>query len=514
MTANQRIFLNVVATYGRSLYALAVGLFCGRWTLMALGEVDYGLYGVVGGLTAFITYFNNIVGGAIGRFYAISVGAQRDNLDVGLERCRSWFTTAVVLNTTVPIVLILIGYPLGIWAIECFLTVPADRINACIWVWRFVCTSCFLGMVTIPYNAMYLAKQYIAELTLYSVATTTLNACCMYYMVTHPGDWLQRFAFWQCLLAILPRIIIAARAHYIFPECRVLRKYLLCWSNIKQLGSFAVWTAWGTLGGILRGQGLAIVTNKFFGPRVNSGYAVGNTLSAHTDTLSSSIIGACSPAIFNAWGAKDYERARRLAYQTCKLGTLCVLLFAVPLALEVDEVLLLWLKTPPQYASGFCLLFLATMLIDRLSVGHQITVNARGKMALYQAFVGTALVLSVPVAAVLVSWGLGVYSIGYAMVLATLGCTLGRVWFARSLAGMSARYWFARILMPLGVLVVVSAAAGLLPRLWMEPSFWRVLITTIMVVPVMVVVAWRLVLDSVDRQFIVDRIGKYIGRER
>ena len=42
MTQNRRIVLNIVATYGRSLYALAIGLFCGRWTLMALGEVDVG----------------------------------------------------------------------------------------------------------------------------------------------------------------------------------------------------------------------------------------------------------------------------------------------------------------------------------------------------------------------------------------------------------------------------------------------------------------------------------------
>ena len=57
MTANRRIFLNIIATYGRSLYALVIGLFCGRWTLMVLGDVDYGLMGVVGGLTAFVTFF-------------------------------------------------------------------------------------------------------------------------------------------------------------------------------------------------------------------------------------------------------------------------------------------------------------------------------------------------------------------------------------------------------------------------------------------------------------------------
>lgn len=50
MTQNRRIFMNIVATYGRSLYALVIGLFTAWWGLMALGEVDFGLYAVVGGL--------------------------------------------------------------------------------------------------------------------------------------------------------------------------------------------------------------------------------------------------------------------------------------------------------------------------------------------------------------------------------------------------------------------------------------------------------------------------------
>ena len=57
MSPNRRIFLCIIATYGRSLYALVIGLFCGRRTLMALGEVEYGLMGVVGGLMVFIGFF-------------------------------------------------------------------------------------------------------------------------------------------------------------------------------------------------------------------------------------------------------------------------------------------------------------------------------------------------------------------------------------------------------------------------------------------------------------------------
>ena len=50
MSPNRRIFLNIVATYGRSLYALVCGLFISRWVLAALGKSEFGLGSVVGGM--------------------------------------------------------------------------------------------------------------------------------------------------------------------------------------------------------------------------------------------------------------------------------------------------------------------------------------------------------------------------------------------------------------------------------------------------------------------------------
>ena len=55
MIANRRIFLNIIATYGRSLYALVCGLFVSRWVLAAaVGKSEFGLYGVVGGMTVIV----------------------------------------------------------------------------------------------------------------------------------------------------------------------------------------------------------------------------------------------------------------------------------------------------------------------------------------------------------------------------------------------------------------------------------------------------------------------------
>ncbi len=61
MSPNRRIFLNIIATYWRSLYALVCGLFISRWVLAALGKTDFGLYGVVGGMIASIAFSSAVV---------------------------------------------------------------------------------------------------------------------------------------------------------------------------------------------------------------------------------------------------------------------------------------------------------------------------------------------------------------------------------------------------------------------------------------------------------------------
>ncbi len=515
MTENRRIFLNIVATYGRSLFALVCGVFSGRWLLMALGEVDYGLYGVVGGLTAFIGFFNNLLAVAVGRYYAFSVGEARQSPQEGLEACRQWFNTALLIHTVVPLILIAVGYPFGEYALRSgWLNIPPERLEACLWVFRFVCISCLIGMVNVPFTAMYTAKQYIAELTLYSLFATTLNVCFLYYMVSHPGVWLEKYALWVCCLGLVPQLLIAVRAMVCFPECRFRRAYLWDWGRTKVLCTFAGWQFFGCLGAMLRGQGIAILVNKYFGASVNAASTVGSHLAIQCDTLAGSMIGAFSPAITNARGANDWARMRALAYRACKIGTLLTLLFALPLALEVEEVLRLWLKHPPQYAAGLCLCLLGMVLVDKTAVGHMLAVNANGKIAHYQAVLGSVLILTLPLAWLFVALGWGVYSIGYAMMLTMAFCAWGRVWFARKLVGMSARYWLARIFLPLVGVTVFAGAIGILPQCFMAPSFGRVCVTTLVTESILLPCAWLFILDREERQYLKALLHRRYGECR
>ena len=509
MSPNRRIFLNVVATYGRSLYALAVGLVTARWALQALGVSDYGLMGVVGGLTGFISFFNGILAAAVSRFYAISVGraSVKGYESEGLNECRKWFSTAVFLHTLLPTILMLLGYPIGVWAVRNFLDIPPDRVADSIWVFRFVCVSCYISMVIVPVNAMYKAKQYIAELTIYSFGTTTLNAFFLYYMISHPAVWLAKYAFWTSFLSIAPNLIIFLRGFCLFKECRLVLKYMLSWTKIKQLAYFVgMWTCGGAAW-LLRNQGINILINKYFGVRVNAAMSIANSVNGHTRSLSGALLGAFYPAITTAYGAGNLDLMRSLACRASKLSVLFILVFMLPLALELEEVLRIWLVSPPEYVYGLCLLVFAVTITDQITIGQMMAINTRGKILWPTIFQSGSLLMGFPLAWLFCWMGFGMYSVAVALLISMLSCSAFRIWFARRFVSMSAWHWMMRVLMPLMIGALASAVMGLMPRLFMKQSFCRVVVAGVVCDATLLVLAWRALLDEGEREFLKGRLG-------
>ena len=507
MSPNRRILLNIVATYGRSLYALVIGLFCGRWALLALGETDYGLVGVIGGLASFIAFVNGQLAGATSRFYAVSVGEAKKNCDtnLGLENCRKWFSLAVTIHTFVSVVLILIGYPIGVWAIKNFLVIPSAKITDCIWVFRFVCLSCFIGMITVPYNAMYQAKQYIAELTIYSFVTTTLNFFFLYYIVTHNGSWLVAVGCWGCILGVVPNLIIAIRAIYLFRECRFNIKYSWDFERFKQLNAYVGWNVIGGLAWLFKGQGINILVNKFFGPSINASFQIANTVNGHATSLTNAMQGAFTPAITTLYGAGENEKFRRMAFQACKFGLISTLVFMLPLFLELPLVLRLWLKNPPQYVTGLCALTMVVLIVHQSAFGHIIAISASGKVALYQIISGSLLLLTLPIAWGCLYCGCAVYSVMVVAILTMALCVGGRLILARKIVGMSIRYWVFKIISPVLALAIVCCTTGWITKFFLTENIIQVIMVTLVCEVTFIPCVWFLCLDTDERYYILNR---------
>ena len=508
MTENRRIFWNVIATYARSLFALLGGIFCSRWALASLGASDYGLFGVVGGLMGFITFINNTFASANSRFYAVSIGrARMDKSDGGgVADCVAWFNTALSIHIIVPTVLLVVGYPIGVWAIKSFLVIPADRVVTCIWVFRLMCLSCYISMVNVPFSAMYIAKQYIAELTIYSYLATITNLVVLYYMASHPGEWLLGYGLLSCLIAVVPQILICLRSVITFPECKIVLREMWNLARLKQLVSFAAWNGLGILCVLFRVEGISILINKSFGPSINASNTLASAVDGHASSLSSSLTGSFAPAIIAAYGEDDKNKMQALAYRSCKFGALLLIVFLVPLVAELNQVLALWLHTVPPYLPFLCVVALLSHLAEITTQGHMIAIQASGQVREYQTNMTIISILTLPAAILTVVLGGGVYAVGIVLLCARICVSLRRVFYARIFAGLSAKQWISKVIIPVAVVVVLMCVAAAIPCMAMSQSLNRLMVVTVVSCATFMATAWKFALTPSERTYVLSRL--------
>lgn len=478
---------------------------------MALGEIDYGLLGLVGGMAAFVAFFSELMSGAVSRFYAISLGFSQKNPQDGLDECRGWFCTACFIYSTLPVVLLLTGYWGGVWAIYRFLVIPLERLEACVWVWRFTCASCFIGMLAVPFRAMYVAKQYIAELTIYSFFSTLLNFGVAYYMVSHTGVWLTRYALWMCLLSIIPNLIISARAISVFPECKVSMGRLIDVGRLKELGKYVSYRFIGAVSSLCQSQGNSILVNKFLGARFNATMAVGNTMASHVVSLSTAMSGAIGPAIYNAYGSGDRARMLKLVACASKVGALLYLIFMLPVMLEIDELFVLWLKNPPPCAPFIGMCVLMAYLTERLTDGEVNAIYATGNIKRFQVVLSACCLFGLVICGILLKAGMGMIGVGIAIILFKSMIMVGRIVFSRIEAGVSARHWILRVFIPLLVVSAIGLIAGSLARFFMVACVLRIIVTTVLVEMVFLPSVWLIVLDKGERAYLWSRVNSFFS---
>lgn len=496
---------------------MMVGLFAARWILKALGQVDYGLVGLVGGLAMFVTFLNSLLAAAVGRFYAVAIGATNKigNECKGLEDCRRWFNTALSLHFVVSVVLVVVGYPIGIWAVENFLSIPTDRVAACVWVWRFTCLSCFVNMFSVPFQAMYTAKQEIAELTIYGFFTTTLNAAFFYYISVHSGFWLTWYAAWVCLTSVAPQVVIAVRAMIKYQECSFNRRYLWSVERLKQLLYYACARFWANFSGIVGSQGQSILVNKYMGPVYNASMTVGNAVAGHAVSFSAALSAAFWPAIANKAGEDDRESIHKLSFFTCRMGAVLVLVFAIPLGLEIDTVLHIWLVNPPPFAGEICLIVLARMVFEKMTEGYELAIYGTGNGVMkYSWSAGWAGICTALVAWACFAMGLKMWSIVIGLAWSKcMTCTI-RLWLGRSLVGFSFKYWVRHVFSPLALLSMTVLVAGCVPKICLIPSLLRVVITTMVCLAIFLPMVWFVVLDRTETRVLQNKFHCIINKVR
>lgn len=508
MTAKRRIILNVVATYGRSLLLVFCGLFTSRWALGALGVEAFGVYGVVGTVIGLCGLLNSILSGAVGRYYAFAFGKSMVANDkyAALSRCQEWFNVALLLHLALALIVVPLAYFMGEWALENYFEIPIQYMESAHQTLIYSVISMAVGLLSAPFAAMFIAQQCIAEMTVVQLITPVLNILFAWKLLSYAGNRLVFYSFYMMVIVALPNLLIVIRAFCVFPECSVRMCKMFDWEKMRQIMSFSGWLVVGLTGLTIKTQGTAILVNKILGVQFNSTMGVANTVSSHAGSLSGALNNAFAPAITNAAGAGEAEHFVALAIRSSKFGTILLALFVIPLSLEIDYVINLWLNTVPPRIGIMCVLVMAAALIDRCAMGPMLAVNALGRLKQHESWCFILHVLTIAFCYLFVGpMGLGIPGIGIGLIVGSGLISVMRMLIWKCLLHFPVRPLLQEFLLPFCLVLMLSVAAGLVVTGLMDPSFIRLLCSGGLSVFVFCTGCFFVALDANEKKYLRTR---------
>lgn len=464
------LFKNTIALNVRVLIVAGIGLLTTRLVLARMGAEDYGIFAVVAGFTGMLAFINSALASGTQRHVAYALGAGQIN------DARKWFSIGFFFHLIFALLLLIIGQTVGPFLLKKFLVIPSSRISAAVLLYQASLITTVLTVATVPFQALFNAYEQMTTVALLSVIQYVLTLAIALLLFLLPWDPLLTYGFGLCTITFIIFFLNWMIAKYKFKICRLDISVLRDKKSVFEMISYSGWNIFGAGAGVARVQGIAVLLNMFFGPVANAAFAVSSQIASQIAFLSQSLLRAINPQIVKAEGSGDRQRLLRLTNLSCKYSFFLLSLIAIPLLLETEFILNIWLKDVPLGAVLFTRLIVTTALIEQLTTGFITAIQAIGKVALYQTIVGSALLLNLLIGFILFKMGFPDFYILITYLIVHICAGFLRLLFMEKLAGMKIKLWFKDVFGKTVIWIIFPLFAGKIILLF--PSAWSRFVTT------------------------------------
>ena len=376
---------------------MLVSLYTSRVVLNTLGVEDYGTYNVVGGVVTMFGFFNGAMASATQRFLSFELGRN------DLVQLRKTFNATQIIHIGIAFLIFILAETIGLWFLNNYLNLPEGRMEAARWVYHFSVLSFMVSIIQVPYNAVILARERMSVYAYVSILEVILKLIIVFMLTWIAFDKLKLYGI---LLFVVSLIVAAIYRIYVLKRYDETRFQLVKDRTMyKTLISYSGWNLFGGVAMIAKGQGISILLNIFFGTVVNAAQGISNQVYGAINSFVANFQMASNPQIVKSYAAEDTEYMTNLIIRTSKFSFFLLFILTLPVILEIDVILKVWLKIVPEYTAAFTILILINAWVDAFSGPLITAVHATGKIKNYQIAVGTLFMLNLPVSYVLFKMG-------------------------------------------------------------------------------------------------------------
>ena len=401
-TSNKRIAKNALMLYIRMFISMVVGLYTSRVVLATLGVEDYGIYGVVGGVVAMLGFLNASMAGATSRFLTFELGRGDQ------KRLEETFSSALIVHIGIALIVLIVAETVGLWFLCNKLVIPEGRMLAALWVYQCSIACAMLGIIQAPYNACIIAHEKMNFYAYVEILNVSLKLLIVYLLVIGNFDKLILYAILHFAVTVVILLIFRFYCIKNFKET----KFHFIWKKdiLKPLLSFSGWNLYGNLGGMVQQQGTNFVINFFFGVVLNAAMSVGLTVANTVNQFGTNVMVAFRPQIIKNYSQGNKEGMKNLTILAIKVIMFIYCLVAVPVFVEAENLLKIWLVEVPDHTVVFCRLFLISIFFETIRYVLIIDIHATGNVKWVSFFSGTLFLLAPFVTYLLLRLGISVNS--------------------------------------------------------------------------------------------------------
>ena len=406
---NKRIAQNTLLLYIRMFITMAVGLYTSRVVLRVLGVSDYGIYNVVGGVITMISFLNSAMVAASQRYLSYELGTGVK------ERLSKVFSTSVLIHLAICIIAVIVGETIGLWFVNEKMNIPYDRLNAANWVYQASILTFVINVMSVPYNSAIVAHERMSAFAYISIVEAVLKLLIVYILIIIPYDKLIIYSILMVCVGTIIRMCYTIYCRKNFFECKF--KIVYDRKIFMEMFSFAGWSILGNMGFTFKDQISNIILNLFYGTTVNAARGIGMQVTAIVKTFATNFTMAMNPQIIKQYAEGNIDASRKLVYAGSRYSFYLLCFVSIPIIINVDYILKLWLGDVPKFTNYFCCYSLLVSLLFTLSGCVTTAIQATGKVKLFQIGLNIILLSELPFAWILMELDYPPYAVMYPSVL-------------------------------------------------------------------------------------------------
>lgn len=454
----RRIAKNTLMLYVRMLFMMFMGLYTSRIVLQALGEGDYGIYNVVGGVVAMFTIISGALNSAVSRFITFEMGKGEG------ARLNKVYSTAVIIQIVLAAVVVAVAEPVGLWFIDNEMTISPERIPAARWVLHFSLLAFVVNLMSVPQMASITAHERMSAYAWIGILDGLLRFGVALLINCSGHDRLVAYAALMAVSVLIVRMAYGIYCRLHFPECRfrpVFDRPLM-----KEMFSFAGWNFIGVTAGVLRDNGGNILVNVFSGSvAVNAARGVALQLSNAVQSFVTNFMTAVNPQITKSYAAGEKDYMFSLMRKSSRMAYYLLLIIVLPVIFNVDYLLSIWLDDVPSGAASFARLFLILALSESLSGPLMTGMQATGNIRDYQIVVGGLIMLNFPVSYIFLKAGAGPEITVVVSIVISQICLFARLYMLHRQVDFPVSEFLKRVYLNI---IIVTLTAVVLPVVLMR----------------------------------------------